>query len=132
MSQRRAVGLLTVPRDDASAPLSSVLAERIRQLIVEGIWVEGDRLPGSRRIATDAGVSRNTANAALETLISEGLLASRGRSGIYVAWKRPRTKRGLSKQKEAPSQDAIKLGPLSWEILPTSLFPMPTWRRLQS
>jgi GntR family transcriptional regulator/MocR family aminotransferase len=53
--------------------------------ILEGRLGAGDRMPASRVLAADLGVSRNTALAAVDQLVSEGYLETRRGSGSYVA-----------------------------------------------
>ena len=53
--------------------------------IARGVLRPGRRLPSSRSLARRAGVSRNTVVLAYAALLAEGYLASRTRSGIFVA-----------------------------------------------
>ncbi len=46
---------------------------------------EGVRIPSSRAISEHLGVGRNTAIAAINTLIEQGYLVSKDRSGVFVA-----------------------------------------------
>lgn len=125
---RRATGLIKLT-PDSGKPLAHQLADTLRRLIVEGIWIKDDKIPGSRTIAADARVSRNTVNSALEILTSEGMLESRGRSGLFVTWKHvPREHRGDPSYK----LDTVGHRPLSCEALPLDLFPLDTWKRLQA
>lgn len=57
-----------------------VLAAIKRQRIPEGA-----RMPSTRAIAESLGISRNTAKRAVEILVEQGVLASRDRSGTYLA-----------------------------------------------
>ena len=50
----------------------------LREAIASGRLAPGLRLPASRELASQVGVSRNTAVAAYELLSSEGWLESRG------------------------------------------------------
>lgn len=131
MSRRRAIGLLDL-NDEALVSLAAALAAKIRGVIVDGVWVHGDKLPSTRRIATDVGVSRNTVVAALETLVAEGILISRGRSGLYVNWRRRRPKPSAGVVKSEPPRVVDANRPLSWRALPLNLFPMKEWRRLET
>ena len=125
---RRATGLIKLSTDSAK-PLSHQLADTLRRLIIEGIWIKDDKLPGSRTIAADAHVSRNTVNAALEILTSEGMLESRGRSGLFVIWKHaPREQRNIADAK--PEMRAHQ--PLALDAMPLELFPLDVWKRLKS
>lgn len=84
------------------------IAERMRDLIVAGVFPRGSRLPSERDIALDLGVSRTTVREALIALEINGLIEVRGGSGIYVA-----TGAGLSHPLFAES-DA---GPGPFELL---------------
>jgi GntR family transcriptional regulator/MocR family aminotransferase len=66
-------------------PLSRQLYAAMRAAILEGRLGAGDRMPASRVLAADLGVSRNTALAAVDQLVSEGYLETRRGSGCYVA-----------------------------------------------
>ncbi|WP_157961876.1 PLP-dependent aminotransferase family protein [Acuticoccus kandeliae] len=75
---------LRVERNDA-ANLSMQLATHLRELILSGDLPPGTRLPASRVLACEQGVSRTTAVAAYEQLTSEGLLVSRVGAGTYIS-----------------------------------------------
>jgi GntR family transcriptional regulator/MocR family aminotransferase len=72
---------------DANSSLG--LQHQVRQRLIDGIsrgiLRPGRRLPSSRRLAEQAGVSRNTITLAYDALLAEGHLQSRPRSGVYVA-----------------------------------------------
>ncbi|MCE4556446.1 PLP-dependent aminotransferase family protein [Pelomonas cellulosilytica] len=57
----------------------------LRDAIASGRLAAGLRLPSTRQLAAQAGVSRNTAVAAYELLAAEGWLESRGAAGSFVA-----------------------------------------------
>lgn len=61
------------------------LYEQIRSGILAGQLAPGTRLPTSRSLALDAGVSRNTVLAAFDQLRAEGYLEGRRGSGTYVS-----------------------------------------------
>lgn len=88
VSRARAGALLTLPLDaGAAAPLFRQVYEGIRQAILGGRLAAGTRLPASRALARELGVSRNTVLNAYEQLLAEGYLEGRAGSGTYV----PRT-----------------------------------------
>lgn len=64
------------------------LYRQVRQAIEHGIATgrldAGGRLPSSRLLAQELGVSRNTVTAAYEELVAEGFVESRARSGLFV------------------------------------------------
>lgn len=65
------------------------LQHQVRQKLVEsiqrGVLRPGRKLPSSRRLARQIGVCRNTVTLAYESLVAEGHLESRARSGVFVA-----------------------------------------------
>jgi len=65
--------------------LASQLAAQIRQAIEAGELLPGDRLPATRGLASDLGVSRGTVTTAFELLVAEGLLETRTGSGTFIS-----------------------------------------------
>lgn len=69
--------------------LDESLQQQIRHRLVEGILVGsfalGSKLPSSRQLAKQLGVSRNTVVLVYQALIDEGFIISKERSGIYVS-----------------------------------------------
>jgi GntR family transcriptional regulator/MocR family aminotransferase len=68
-----------------SRTLLRALHEQLRAAILDGRLQPGLQLPATRALADVYGVSRNTAVAAYDLLLSEGYLVTRPRSGAYVA-----------------------------------------------
>ncbi|MBL4784237.1 MAG: PLP-dependent aminotransferase family protein, partial [Cohaesibacteraceae bacterium] len=66
-------------------PLFQRLNTQIRQAVLSGRLPSGMRLPSSRDLAMEIGVSRTTVVTAFEQLLAEGYLESRTGSGTYVA-----------------------------------------------
>lgn len=68
---------------------SDSLQRQIRQKLVEGIlkgsFEPGRKLPSSRKLAQQLHVSRNTVVLVYQSLIDEGYIISRERSGIFVS-----------------------------------------------
>jgi GntR family transcriptional regulator/MocR family aminotransferase len=64
------------------------LYRQVRRAIEHGIGLgtfdANHRLPSSRELATELGVSRNTINLAYQELVAEGFVESRQRSGLFV------------------------------------------------
>nr|HEX4313433.1 PLP-dependent aminotransferase family protein [Kofleriaceae bacterium] len=71
------------------APLFEQIYEHVRRRILAGDLAPGAALPGSRRMASDLGVSRTTVLQAIETLRAEGYVVAHARSGVRVARARP-------------------------------------------
>ena len=70
---------------DGREPLHRQIYHHLRAAFLEGRLGVGSRLPGSRALAAQLSVSRNTVVAALDQLIAEGYLESRRGSGTRVA-----------------------------------------------
>src|SRR5438270_11437860 len=68
-----------------SLPLYRHLYEHLRASILGGQVSAGARLPSTRALAAQMGISRNTVLAAFEQLHAEGYLEGRLGSGTYVA-----------------------------------------------
>src|SRR5690349_17545971 len=73
----------------ADMPLYRQLYERLRAEILSGQLRVGARLPSTRQLASDLGVSRNTTAQAYELLLLEGYVASRVGDGTRVARVQP-------------------------------------------
>ncbi|WP_314148597.1 winged helix-turn-helix domain-containing protein, partial [uncultured Leifsonia sp.] len=58
---------------------------QLRDAVLDGRLRRGERLPATRELAADIGVSRSTVTNAYERLIAEGYLAARVGSGTFVA-----------------------------------------------
>jgi GntR family transcriptional regulator/MocR family aminotransferase len=72
-------------------PLYKQLYERIRMAILSGQMERGERLPSTRQLASELGVSRTTAVLAYEHLSAEGYLESQVGQGTVVARQLPAT-----------------------------------------
>src|SRR5256885_11337247 len=97
-------------RPDGEEPLSQQVYAAFRQAILDGRLGAGDRLPASRVMAADLGVSRNTALAAIEQLVSEGYLETRRGSGCYVAQSLPDVRPApVAASKRAPHPAPLRL-----------------------
>lgn len=76
------------PRSQAlhRAPaLADTLAARLREEIVSGNLIAGDKLPSEHEISESYGVSRPTVREAIGRLRHDGLVVSRQGSGVFVA-----------------------------------------------
>lgn len=60
------------------------LYQDIKDQILTGQLLSGEKLPSKRQLASNRGVSLNTVTAALDQLIAEGYLEAKERSGYYV------------------------------------------------
>lgn len=80
-------------RLDGVGPLQRQIYSALRQRMETGALAGGSRLPGSRLLARDLGVSRGTVVAAYEQLVAEGYCNVRGRAATRVAQTLPRGRR---------------------------------------
>src|SRR5437667_1058286 len=86
--RRRLIIAFELIRLDRSAaePLHLQLYRQIRDELKSGAFADGaSRLPSSRALAADLGISRLTVNLAFSKLHAEGYLRSKARSGTFVA-----------------------------------------------
>ncbi|GAA4600020.1 GntR family transcriptional regulator/MocR family aminotransferase [Actinoplanes octamycinicus] len=122
---------------------TAAVYKALRAAIAEGRLPAGHRLPASRALAADLGVSRGSVAGAYERLVAEGHLTARVGAGTFVA--AARTPR--QPPRSVPDPLRPRAG-WSFEPLPTSgtedpprydfrvgipdasLFPFDTWRRM--
>lgn len=70
---------------EGGVPLTRQVYTIFSNLILSGELVAGVKLPASRVLATDCGVSRNTIMFAYEQLLAEGYVVSQTGSGTFVS-----------------------------------------------
>ncbi|MFJ5899269.1 PLP-dependent aminotransferase family protein [Streptomyces sp. NPDC093064] len=70
---------------DAAAGRRAGLEKALRDAVRDGRLSPGTRLPATRRLAAELGISRGTAKAAYDQLVAEGYLTARQGSGTRVA-----------------------------------------------
>ncbi len=92
------------------AQIASAIADDIRR----GRLVPGEKLPGSRILASTLSVHRNTINAALSELVAQGWVEARPARGVFVRelsrGEMPRAfSRGASLRQRVPDKLAIPL-----------------------
>ena len=68
----------------AGTPAYRQICDSLREAIVSGRLAAAARVPGTRVLASDLGVSRNTVNGALAQLRAEGYVVARPRAGVFV------------------------------------------------
>ena len=151
----RAEALLTLALDPTTAtPLFRQVYEGLRQSILAGRLAPGVRLPATRGLAAELGVSRNTVLNAYEQLLAEGYLEGKIGSGTYVpralpeemlqvrhaaeaARPTPFPRRALSRRGELLAAASAGAGcssglarPFRSGIPALDDFPVETWKRL--
>jgi GntR family transcriptional regulator/MocR family aminotransferase len=76
---------LLIELDRRSGPLRAQLERELRETAREGRLTAGARLPATRALAADLGVSRRLVVEAYAQLLAEGYLVARPGAGTYVA-----------------------------------------------
>src|SRR5438067_1037548 len=84
------VPFISLQLDRRSAvPLHRQLYDELRSAVLAGRLSPGARLPSTRSLSADLGISRNTAAGAFDQLLAEGYLEGKVGSGTYVAGSLP-------------------------------------------
>src|SRR6266496_5305080 len=111
--RRRSIIAFEMIRLDRTAadPLHQQLYRQIRDELRSGIFSDtSSRLPSSRALATDLGISRATVRLAFSKLHAEGYLRSKRGSGTFVASPLPETFLIADQQKpNRPIQSAVRV-----------------------
>jgi GntR family transcriptional regulator/MocR family aminotransferase len=144
--------LVTVDRASGK-PLYRQLYEGYRDAIVARLLRAGQRMPSTRTLAADLGISRIPVLNAFEQLLAEGYFESRRGAGTFVAgvlpeeiaapvgprpsrktrsWKAPRllSRRVAHLMEEGPGPWLRNLGLFSVSQPPIDHFPLKIWSRL--
>ena len=66
------------------SPIYRQLSERLRELILEGVYNNGDALPSVRQIASEHRINPITVSKAFQILVDEALVEKRRGLGMYV------------------------------------------------
>ncbi|HEY5144264.1 MAG TPA: PLP-dependent aminotransferase family protein [Solirubrobacteraceae bacterium] len=119
---------LLIELDRGEGPLSARLQGGLREAVRTGRLARGERLPSTRTLARDLGVSRRLVVEAYAQLVAEGWLAARQGAGTSVA-QAPRGRARLP----APEPGAEPVGRLPYDFFPGSpdlaSFPRALWLR---
>jgi len=85
----------------ARTPLQMQLVSEISTSITSGRLVPGTRLPGTRSLSQQLGVSRNTVLLAFSALEAEGFLESREGAGTFASayWPEPAIRCGRRRRR---------------------------------
>jgi GntR family transcriptional regulator / MocR family aminotransferase len=113
-------------------PLAVQLADALRRAALDGRLRPGDRVPATRVLARELGVSRTVTSAAYDQLVAEGWLGARHGSGTVVTAappSRPAPRAGEAAllapgEGKAPSSIDLRPGAPCLEVLDTA-----AWRR---
>ena len=83
--RRSTVGIQPVKR----VKISEQVFEQIKQMLIEGEWTQGQKIPSENELAQGFGVSRVTVRQALQKLTVLGLIETRLGEGSFVCELRP-------------------------------------------
>jgi GntR family transcriptional regulator / MocR family aminotransferase len=132
--------------DDSDTRVARIY-RTLREAVLDGRLVVGDRVPATRDLAHQLGVARGTVTAAYDRLTAEGFLQARSGSGTYVADVDLREARPAGRHARAgtvrplplwdvPPEPPVardrRLHDLSIGLPDPALFPVEVWRRLVS
>ena len=109
VKQSTAPSFASIPLDESSAiPLYYQVYQRLRAAILLGQLPPGGRLPSTRQMAADLGVSRNTLMSAFDQLIAEGYVEGRVGAGTFVSPTLPEEllEARLKTKRQLPAQSA--------------------------
>jgi GntR family transcriptional regulator / MocR family aminotransferase len=93
---------LVIPLSGKGEPLFRQIYRGLRQAILSGALRADDRLPSTRDLADELGVSRTVVLLAYDQLVAEGFAAGRGGSGTYVS-------AGLGGSRPTKTEDSARL-----------------------
>ena len=120
-------------------PLFEQLYDGLKQSIVEGQLIVGTRLPASRALAQDIGVSRSEVVTAYDQLQAEGFIEGRAGSGMYVTdmgdlerqphWPRQRANTVVNDRTKGTFRRPPVCQAFSAAKMDDSLFPYGEWGR---
>ncbi len=96
----------STPKPLKRQSLAGQLREQMEQLIREGNWALGERIPAEAELARLFAVSHNTAREAVQGLIHAGLLVARPGDGTYVT-ATDRLSAALDRRLEQVAMDSI-------------------------
>jgi GntR family transcriptional regulator/MocR family aminotransferase len=142
---------LAIPPSRRGEPLFRQVYAGIRQAILAGTLRGGERLPSTRDLAEQLGISRTVVLLAYEHLIAEGFITGQAGSGTYVAHELQASRRDTHAGRRAPLRlsrygNAVRgtAGVVDTQLRPAAVprydfatgrsdlgtFPFAVWRRL--
>src|SRR5580692_7262660 len=93
---------LAIPLSHNGEPLFRQIYLGLRRAILSGTFQSNERLPSTRDLADQLGVSRTVVLLAYDQLLAEGFVAGRSGSGTYVA-------EGLSSNRLVTSKKSMRI-----------------------
>ncbi len=141
---------------EGRSDLAAQLYEQLRSAILDRRLSAGERVPSTRELAAELGISRGTATAAYDRLFAEGFLETRRGAGTFVGTATHAVRRlgtpqpggrparggairpvavwqqahATPRQAEQPDRPSPAAYDLTVGVPDPSLFPLTVWRRL--
>ena len=118
----------------SKTPIYKQIYDSFKEDILTGRYAPQTRLPATRRLAKDLGVSRNTVDLAYQQLVLEGYIVPHACSGFTVEPIAPSTVYQPVKRKDTAEEQQKPKNKIQYDfwypLLDCSLFPMKTWKKL--
>ncbi|MBV9482625.1 MAG: PLP-dependent aminotransferase family protein [Acidobacteria bacterium] len=92
-----------IPLSERGGPLFRQVYLGLREAILSGVLQSGEKLPSTRDLAEQLGISRTVVLLAYDQLLAEGFVEGRSGSGTFVA-------SGVGTSRPAPTQVPVELG----------------------
>src|SRR5262249_11145504 len=93
---------LAIPLSGSSGPLFRQVYVHLREAILSGALRSGEKLPSTRTLAEQLGISRTVVLLAYDHLLAEGFVAGRRGSGTFVSG-------GISGNGIAPPGESVRV-----------------------
>lgn len=109
---------------NSSTPLHQQIYEELRQAILSGRLLPGERLPSSRKLSKSLGISRSTITQSYDQLLSEGYLETTIGSGTFVCTQLPDDllRATTTQSSEKMTRRAVKLSQYGETLIKTENF----------
>jgi GntR family transcriptional regulator/MocR family aminotransferase len=100
---------ILIPLTPGGGPLSRQVYGGLRRAVLDGALRVGDRLPSTRDLAEQLGVSRTVVVTAFDQLLAEGFVEGRVGSGTYVATEVRPSRAGAGARRAASAAATVRL-----------------------
>ncbi len=119
---------------DSQTPYYRQIYDGYRAAILTGRLRPGERLPSTRALAEELGISRLPVVNAFEQLLHEGYVEGRTGAGTYVSASIPdelaQVHAPIERRSTVPPKSAAKLGPFRVSLPALDHFPLRLWSKL--
>src|SRR5690242_19338803 len=93
---------LVIPFSKEKGPKFRQVYTRLRDAILSGVFQQGEKLPSTRDLAEQLGISRTVVLLAFDQLLAEGYAVGQRGSGTYVS-------SGVGSNRQHPSENSAKV-----------------------